>query len=332
MAAALLMMGALVTAAVPLRGMVVLHPDEDAADRVGEGARMADAAFSAASDRASSSAVPATTATATTAAAPRMTTGASSARAQAVFSRTLAAYLKQRTGTAVVMAVDTATGVMVSSGAHVASYTASVVKVDILAVLLLQRQDDGRMPSSAEESLARRMIVASDNDAASQLWERIGGADGLAAANRRLGLEETVPGSGGLWGLTRTTAADQIRLLSVVTGSGGAVVRSAVPGRAGALGKARRAFAVHLMEQVIDDQVWGVSAAAAGGGTALKNGWLSYSKDGYRWLVNSVGRVRTAKGSTLLVAVLTRRSPDLAYGVTTVERISRLAAAALDGA
>jgi hypothetical protein len=63
----------------------------------------------------------------------------------------------------------------------------------------------------------------------------------------------------------------------------------------------------------------------------VKNGWLPYSRDGYRWLVNSIGRVRTAQGSTLLVAVLSRRSPSFSYGVATVERVSLLAAAAIDG-
>jgi hypothetical protein len=52
---------------------------------------------------------------------------------------------------------------------------------------------------------------------------------------------------------------------------------------------------------------------------------------GYRWLVNSIGRVPTAQGSTLLVAVLSRRSPTLSYGVATVERVSRLAAATIAG-
>lgn len=230
------------------------------------------------------------------------------------------------------MAVDTSTGVTVASGAHFASYAASIVKLDTLAAVLLHAQDAGGMPSAEERTLAERMITVSDNDAASVLWERIGGAQGLAGANRRFGLEETVGGPDGSWGLTRTTVADQIRLLSVVTGSGGGVARSGVAGRVGALGQAQQVFAVELMERVIDGQDWGVRAAAAGGRAALKNGWLPYRGDGHRWLVNSVGRIRTAPGGTLLIAVLTRYSPDLAYGIETVERVSRLAVSAVEGA
>jgi hypothetical protein len=254
---------------------------------------------------------------------------ASTARAQPTFTRTVSAYLRTRSGTAEAIAVDVQTGVVVSSSPHVASYTASIVKLDILAALLLQRQDAGRLPTTAEQDLARRMMTKSDNDAATALWQRIGGASGLAKANRRLGLRETTPGPGTVWGLTRTTAADQLRLLTVIVGCGGVLARAGVAGTVGTLKAAQQAYALHLMEQVDDDQAWGVSAAAADEGTALKNGWLSYSGDGNRWLVNSIGRVRTANGATLLVAVLSRRSPSLAYGIATVEQVSRLAAAAI---
>jgi len=91
--------------------------------------------------------------------------------------------------------------------------TASIVKVDILATLLLQR--DGEL-SRAQKALAERMIEDSDNSAASALWRQIGRARGLAAANKRFGLTSTVGGSGGWWGRTTTTPADQLRLLHVI--------------------------------------------------------------------------------------------------------------------
>ena len=249
--------------------------------------------------------------------------------AQGTFARTVRACLAARSGSVGVVAIDVGTGVRVSSGAGIPSSTASVVKLDILAALLLQRQDAGRLPSTAEQALARRMITESDNDAATALWHRIGGASGLATANRRLGLVETVPDGADRWGLTRTTAADQVRLLSAVTGHGGPLAVAGLAGNVGALQADRRAFAVRLLEQVDDEQAWGVSAAADGPGTALKNGWLPDSGDDRRWLVNSVGRVRTPAGATLLVAVLSRGAPSLAHGIATVEQVSRLAAAAL---
>lgn len=74
--------------------------------------------------------------------------------------------------------------------------TASIVKVDILAALLVQAQDDGRALTEREKSYAVPMITESDNAAADALWEIIGGSDGLDAANARLGLTGTTAGAG----------------------------------------------------------------------------------------------------------------------------------------
>lgn len=62
------------------------------------------------------------------------------------------------------------------------------------------------------------MIRESDNASASALWEAIGQAQGLARANERFGLDGTEGGEGALWGLTQTTAADQLTLLRQVFG------------------------------------------------------------------------------------------------------------------
>ena len=80
--------------------------------------------------------------------------------------------------------------------------TASVVKVDILATLLLQKQ--GRL-SSAQREVAGRMIRQSSNGAATTLWKAIGREKGLAAANATFGLTGTKGGTKGRWGATTTT-------------------------------------------------------------------------------------------------------------------------------
>lgn len=66
--------------------------------------------------------------------------------------------------------------------------TASIVKVDILAALLLQAQDAGRRLTAAERSYAAKMIENSDNASATALWHTIGRSAGLDAANARFGL------------------------------------------------------------------------------------------------------------------------------------------------
>ncbi|MEV6012197.1 serine hydrolase [Streptomyces sp. NPDC051976] len=194
--------------------------------------------------------------------------------------------------------------------------TASIVKVDILAALLLQDQRAGTLLTAGQRRLADAMIESSDNDAATALWDTIGGAAGLDAVNDTLGLAHTDGGSGELWGLTQTTAADQLALLRAVFGDHSA------------LSAASRAYVASLMGAVDADQNWGVSAAdsAAGGGFALKNGWLRRTATGL-WDINSVGRISYA-GHTLLICVLSDGRPSEEAGISLVERAAVAAARA----
>lgn len=192
--------------------------------------------------------------------------------------------------------------------------TASIVKVDILAALLLQAQDAGRRLTVQEKTHAAAMIENSDNDSASALWRGIGGAEGLDAANRRLGLTDTVGGEGPLWGLTRTTAADQLTLLRQVFGDDSR------------LSDTSRTYLRDLMGRIAEGQDWGVSAAADGSAWALKNGWLPRSTTGL-WDVNSIGRV-TVGGAGYLVAVLSDGNATREQGISLVEATARAAVSA----
>lgn len=197
--------------------------------------------------------------------------------------------------------------------------TASIVKVDILAALLLRAQDAGRQLTAQERSYAAVMIQQSDNDAATALWQEIGGATGLDAANERLGLTETRGGRSGRWGLTRTTAADQLRLLREIFATG-----EPGHGHKAALSERSRDYIQQLMGRIAADQAWGVSAAADDATrTRLKNGWLPRTATSL-WDVNSIGRV-TAQGRTYLVAVLSDGHKDMDGGVTIVESAARAA-------
>ncbi|MFI9806945.1 serine hydrolase [Streptomyces sp. NPDC052301] len=196
--------------------------------------------------------------------------------------------------------------------------TASIVKVDILAALLLQAQDADRRLTAAERVYATKMIESSDNASATALWHTIGRAAGLDAANRRFGLTETSGGDGELWGLTQTTAADQLVLLQQVFG------------KDSKLSAASRTYLQGLLKSVEADQQWGVSAAAEGNSWALKNGWLARSTTGL-WDVNSIGRV-TVDGSEYLVAVLSNGTTTLAQGIALVEAAAQTAVSAFAGA
>ncbi|MFI5961273.1 serine hydrolase [Streptomyces asoensis] len=197
--------------------------------------------------------------------------------------------------------------------------TASIIKVDILATLLLQAQDAGRHLTPHERALAEPMIRNSDNAAANLLWREIGQAPGLEAANKRLGLSSTKGGHGPKWGLTRTTASDQIRLLLSVF-DGAATSKTGSP-----LNKESRTYIQILMSRIASDQAWGVSTAS-GAEYALKNGWLQRTTSGL-WDVNSVGRI-TVDGHHYLVTVLSDGNASMSDGISLVERAARQAVTA----
>ncbi|GAA3045661.1 serine hydrolase [Streptomyces glomeratus] len=208
-------------------------------------------------------------------------------------------------------------------GADTRYDTASIVKVDILAAVLLQAQDAGRPLTAPERAHADAMIRHSDNAAATALWRQIGGARGLEAANKRLGLTATKGGPGLLWGLTQTTARDQIRLLR-------AVFDTVPAGHAGApaLRADSRQYIRMLMTRIDKDQAWGVSAAAASG-WALKNGWLQRTTTGL-WDINSIGQI-TVNKHRYLVAVLSDGSTSMKDGIALVQGAARNAVRSVSG-
>lgn len=226
--------------------------------------------------------------------------------------------------------------------------TASVVKVQILAALLLQAYDHGRELGGPERERAEAMIRHSDNGAASALWRTIGGEEGLDAAGRRLGLARTEGGAGGFWGLTRTTATDQLTLLRAVYEDG--------PPAPPVLPRDACAYIRTLMARVVAGQRWGVTAAEGRGqeqhagrdgrdgregqrgpvGVAagvpapragLKNGWMPRDATGL-WVVHSVGRV-TVRGRAHLLAVLSDGHRTRESGIRAVEEAACAAVAVL---
>src|SRR5665647_3976540 len=102
-----------------------------------------------------------------------------------------------------------------------------------------------------------------------------GEAHGVATANVRLGLRQTKLAEGPCWGLTSTTASDQLRLLSDL-------ITSSSP-----LTAASRSYELRLMRHVESAQAWGASAAATPGTSpAVNTGLLP---DPQLLVVNSIG-------------------------------------------
>jgi beta-lactamase class A len=220
-------------------------------------------------------------------------------------------FVRDKGGRVSVALYDRVTGAGLAVGTR-RFRTASIVKVDILAALLLA--DDTL--SSTQRALATDMITVSDNAAASRLFRTVGRVSGLNRANASFGMKETKVNSA--WGLTTTTAADQVRLLRSVTAADGPL--------SGAAGK----LLLGLMSKVVQEQRWGVPAAAPAGasGVWVKNGWLPVSADDGLWVVNSIGRI-TEDGHDWLMAVLSDRHTTRQKGIDLVEQAATTALRAM---
>ncbi|MWA06306.1 hypothetical protein F8568_039385 [Actinomadura sp. LD22] len=226
------------------------------------------------------------------------------------------AYLRGRPGRAGVMAADLRGGAAFGVNETSQFVTASVIKVDILAALLLQHQRQRAGLSDGERTLAARMIRKSDNPAADALYAGIGREPGLRNANAAFGLGHTEPYPVS-WGSSWTSPADQVQLMRMLASD-----RSP-------LTAPNRRYVLRLMGSVTPSQAWGVSAAARPGEkVALKNGWVPLRFEGNGWAVNSIGRI-TGGGHDFLVAVFSADSPTMAAGVATVEHVSSMVVSAL---
>ncbi len=218
-----------------------------------------------------------------------------------------------------VSAVNLDTGVSLTMGARSGMVDASVSKVMLIEILVLKRQQAGKKLSSYERSLATRMIENSDNNAASAIFNLIGGHDEVREWMPKVGLTKiTVLGPDGMWGLTRSSAAEQITLLHNLTDTDSPLT------------KANRAYILTLMRNVEADQRWGVGAAADDDDFANKNGWDTESADKGRWVTNSDGVIEV-DGHRVIMSVMSQHNTSLSAGVALIEKVAVDAAKAVTG-
>ena len=185
--------------------------------------------------------------------------------------------------------------------------TASIIKVNILALLLYQSQESGVGLSEETKETAAAMIEYSDNDSATDLWNMVGGQSAVAAFDLKIGMSETTPNED--WGLTTTTPVDQLTLLKLI----------ALPNKV--LSNASRAYAMSLMEHVVSYERFGVGWGTPASATvAMKDGWYPESNG---WQTNSIGIVNSGT-RRYLVAVMGAREPSQMYGEDTLTDVAQL--------
>jgi beta-lactamase class A len=195
---------------------------------------------------------------------------------------------------------------------HVSAYTASIIKVAILIAAEQRDRRQGHGLTSAQRATARPMIEASDNDAATALWQEAGKGRALFRLFRQLRMSHTsrAPTLFEPWDGVMTTATDQVQLLqSLARGAHGVT-------------DGDRQFVLHLMRHVEPDQDWGVPAGTKRGwSVAVKNGWVPIGSRG--WTVNTIGIVGVPHRPDYALAIVTTGSSSEAAGIKKVDAIAR---------
>jgi Beta-lactamase enzyme family len=256
---------------------------------------------------------------------PLTTTVSATAKAAAgthrdPFRAAASSYVAARAGVILAAVYDLRTGQTWQLGRGQPQDEASVVKLDVLETLLSERDRAGTGLSADDRSLAEQMIEDSDNDAATSLWDEVGGASSIRSYNSAAGLADTIPSScvtcPGFpwpgWGLTTTVPRDQLTLLRALVEPNSLLTN------------AERSYALSLMENVTPDQRWGISGGVPAQATvALKNGWLPLNSADSDWQINSVGWI-SGSGRDYLMAVLTTGNPTEQYGIDTIDQLAAM--------
>lgn len=232
-------------------------------------------------------------------------------------SRRLRRYLARRSGDVTAALYDERTHHLWLYLPQLREYTASIVKVEIMGTALQDAESAGESLPASEAALMPSMIENSDNDAATALLQDVGGPAAVARFDQSAGMTQTQPSTLAFipgtslpgWGLTTTTALDEVRLIS----------EFAYPSPI--LSDASRQYGLSLLENVEADQRWGISGGVPANTTiALKNGWLPLGPS--NWQIDSIGWV-FGNGRNYVLAVLTEDNPTAAYGIATIETIAK---------
>lgn len=200
--------------------------------------------------------------------------------------------------------------------------TASTVKLAILEKILLDNQVAGHPMTDYQMAQAIPMITQSDNGAASVLWNEAGGASAMQNFFDQVGATDTIANTYGSWGVTLTTASDQLKIAEQIAYKDTILSPSSI------------AIANELLDNVQPDQRWGVPDGVPAGIVArVKNGWLDDTSAGNDfagttcWTNNSVGYVEgelNGKKIKYSMAELSSGNPDEKSGEKMLSRLATI--------
>lgn len=251
---------------------------------------------------------PASTSTSSTVTIPPATSVPIASRIEDPFhTRSLATYLATRTDNVTAALYDVTTHQIYIYRPGIREVTASMVKIDILAVLLWESQKAHHALTAKQQSLATKMIEASDNKSAETLWVAIGQLPALTMFNDDIHFTQTVTSWD--WGLVETTPRDQLNLLKSIV----------LPNQY--LGAASQQYEQSLMENVTNYERFGIpTGVPTNAVVGVKNGWYLEKTTG--WQVNSAGYVHLGR-TFYLAVIMTASNPSEVYGREVVNRVSQ---------
>jgi hypothetical protein len=177
--------------------------------------------------------------------------------------------------------------------------SASVIKVMFLTAFLQRLAVDHVGISALDKSLLYPMIHESNNDAASAVLDRVGGA-AVARVAREAGMRDYAPGVG-WWAYSQTSAADQARFFIAIEKL---IPRQFWP------------YARGLMMGIEPEQSWGIPEVA-------RPRWQVFFKTGAlpsEGLFNETARLERP-GVTFTVSIFSTADPSMAYGEETMRGV-----------
>jgi hypothetical protein len=249
----------------------------------------------------------ATTTSSTVTTTPTTTVPVSTRIEDPFHSASLAAYLATRTDNVTAALYNVTTHQTFIYRPRIKEVTASMEKIDILAVLLWESQNDRRDLTAKEMTLATKMIEYSDNKAAESLWVTIGQLPSVTEFNDDIHFTQTIPNWD--WGLIETTPRDQLNLLKSIL----------FPHDY--LDQESQEYEQNLMENVVDYERFGIPTGVPSSATVgVKDGW--YPEKATGWQVNTAGYVHLGR-TYYLAVVMTASNPSEAYGREVVNRVSQ---------
>jgi beta-lactamase class A len=193
-------------------------------------------------------------------------------------------------GTVSVVVLDADGDLVLSSGADESTYTASLVKLLVVA-RLMELDACGELSLTVQDvELMEAAVTNSDDDAMSALWVEYDGDRLVTDLSAELGLTGTAaPEDAGQWGQTTTTAADLATFLSSLDE---------------VLDDGDSATLLEWMRSATDtaadgfDQTFGLLSGSAGEDVAVKQGWMTGADDARQ--LHSVGVLADGTVAVLL--------------------------------